>query len=139
MDDDVKELVDRVRGLLKAATPGPWRYDGMEYVFGSDDFMISDSGWPDPPRGAVQQIRGHGAEVSGHRPEGSQDANAELIAAAPTLLAQQADALDRLAADNARLRELVAQITPWLDEVGLSDLPGLISWREAARRALGDD
>jgi hypothetical protein len=48
-------------------------------------------------------------------------------------------ALDRLAADNARLRELVAQITPWLDEVGLSDLPGLISWREAARRALGDD
>jgi hypothetical protein len=78
-----------IEARVNAATPGPWTVDQMDmYIHAADGFMVASNcpvneGW---------QVRGAGAESSGKRPAGSQDANAAFIAAArsdvPTLIAE---------------------------------------------------
>jgi len=70
--------LDAIEARAQAATKGPWKVDEMDmYIYGGDGFMVASNcpsadGWP---------VRGHGAEKSGQRERGSQDANAEFIAA----------------------------------------------------------
>jgi hypothetical protein len=60
-------------------TPGPWRFDGICYIFGPNDEMIADTEVEETP-GAVLRMRGIGAQLP-------IEANARLAAAAPELLA----------------------------------------------------
>lgn len=70
--------LDAIEARAKAATKGPWKVDEMEmYIHGGDGFMVASN----CPTADGWQVRGHGAEVSGHRQRGSQDANAAFIAA----------------------------------------------------------
>lgn len=98
MNDD--EL-DAIEARAKAATKGPWKVDFMDmYIHGGDGFMVAskcpmDKGW---------QVRGHGAEVSGKRAPGSQDANAAFIASSRDDVDALAAEVRRLWAENDRLR-----------------------------------
>jgi hypothetical protein len=81
--------LDEIEARAKAATPGPWTVCPMDmYIFGGDGHMIASN----CPMEDTWQVRGAGAEGSGQRPEGSQDANAAFIAAArediPRLIAE---------------------------------------------------
>lgn len=77
-----------IRLRERGVSPGPWRYDGMLYVFAAD-------GLP------VMEVRGAGAEVAGTRPTGTQHCNGAYIAAVRTDVPE-------LRAEVERLRELCA-------------------------------
>lgn len=71
--------LDKLDAVIGAMTPGPWAACPMDvYVLGGDGHFVAE-------------VRGFGAEVSGQRPEGTQQANARGIATlrnvAPELLA----------------------------------------------------
>jgi len=61
--------------LLAGSTPGPWKYDGICYIFGPDNEMVADDGGPDE---TSVRIRGAGANLP-------MDKNAALLASAPSL------------------------------------------------------
>jgi hypothetical protein len=63
---DNKRL-DEIEARANAAPRGPWAATGYDYILGAD-------GSP------VLEVRGHGAEVSGNRPEGSQVATEQFTA-----------------------------------------------------------
>lgn len=95
--------LEALAAMYAAATPGPWSVCPMnEYVFAADGHMVSDQGDhdEDAPAGLVQRIRGYGAEKSGRRPEGAQDANIALIVAA-------VNALPKLIESARLLREVI--------------------------------
>lgn len=82
------ELIERSRKLLEGITPGPWTADdrsvmGCRSVMCGDDILIACV--EDAPSAA----------------------NARLIAAAPTLIAEQADALK---ASSQRIKELEGEV-----------------------------
>lgn len=78
--------LEALEKALAAATELPWRGDSSGlYVYGGDSIgsPVADS---DIVHSCVARIRGHGAEVGGHRPHGSQAANLALIVAAVNAL-----------------------------------------------------
>src|SRR3990172_7960149 len=92
--------LEAIEARCQQATPGPWSVDERDmFIFAADGNMVASS---EPSEGWV--IRGHGAEASGQRPPGSQDANGVFIAHArediPKLIAalrSERDARKRLA------------------------------------------
>ena len=87
----MSDAVTRARELLAVATPGPWVADGL-------------GGNIDAPSGLVAEVLSWS------------DADAELIAAAPTLLAELADEVERLWAlttmDDAMVERAARAICP---------------------------
>lgn len=75
----MSDAVTRARELLDKATPGPWVADGL-------------GGNLDAPSGRVAEVLSWS------------DADAELIAAAPTLLAELADEVDLMQGEVQRMR-----------------------------------
>jgi hypothetical protein len=70
----VGSWIEEAQAKCDEATEGPWHGDPpgyCEYVFGLDGAMVC-------------QMRGIGAEVSGERPEGEQEANRDFLIAART-------------------------------------------------------
>jgi len=145
--------LEAIEARASAATPGPWKIDEMEmYIHGGDGFMVMSR----CPLNDQWQVRGHGAEVSGKRPRGSQDANAEFIVHAradvPALVAEvkrlrvQNSKLVKAAASAVLLLHKLDHIGDALEEDGLSELDafdnvaGILSQsdaRELLREALG--
>lgn len=83
------DLTARARRLVAAATPGPWAVEGPD-----DDLWVMNAG------------RSYSVAMLGSRAVADEvDANAALIAAAPTLIADLADEVDRLRAERDRLHE----------------------------------
>jgi hypothetical protein len=79
--DRLTEITDR----LKAATPGPWKWDGIAYIWTDKNRMVADT---DEEKGAFRP-RGHGymqsqLGMTEEQIEAQQNANAELIANAPS-------------------------------------------------------
>jgi hypothetical protein len=81
-------------------TPGPWHFDR------EGDFIYS--GTPDDIKHIICDIRGAGSNAP-------MDANAELIASAPTLTAE----LERLKVENEKLKEALQDIV--LQEKGMDN------------------
>ena len=81
VDESVLAELER---LNQAATQGPWKPDPKDFrcfVWGQDGHMVADDiGWPEY-EGQLVRLRGTGAEVSGQRPPGENDANYDLIIA----------------------------------------------------------
>jgi hypothetical protein len=105
--------LDAVEARANAATKGPWRVDEMDmYIFGGDGHMVA-SNCPTEDR---WQVRGAGAEGSGQRPAGSQDANAEFIAKAredvPALVAELRIAMAKLQALVEQWRAYPGEVCP---------------------------
>ncbi len=88
-EQDPAALVARAKELVSEATPGPWSWDDA-FVYGPDPWNVV--------------IADCGETVT------ARDENAALIAAAPTLIADLASALEAALADRARLREALHQI-----------------------------
>jgi hypothetical protein len=127
-----KELIQKARALLSAATPGPWRpCPHKMYVFGpgGGDILASKSHKSDERDHGVTPgtvlIRGAGAGLP-------MDANHDLIVAAPATIAALADALELAEAQAAREREcsdrhaisahkLVSAVSCLYDKTGLAD------------------
>jgi hypothetical protein len=111
-----------LRKLANAATPGPWKPCPMNmYVFAADGSPVSDTGEFDDesdgkPPGTVQRIRGFGAEVSGKRYEGSQNANIALIAAAREAVPALLDEIERL---ESELEDAAFEAMEALNRAGL--------------------
>lgn len=85
-----RDLIEEVEELLAKATPGQWWYDGYCYIFarqpdGNCHPMIADF---DSDEAYLTRMRGVGA---GLVENGQQEANAQLIAAAPDLLRHLVD------------------------------------------------
>lgn len=79
-----------VAEACKRATPGPWkRCPKGVYILAADGSPVTDI--DDFENLGPIRMRGHGAEVSGNRPAGSQDANAEFICNARTWIPQLVD------------------------------------------------
>jgi hypothetical protein len=74
-----RELIQRARALLKSATKGPW---------------VANEGWEQGDPGIYITGRGNKL-VSAPEPEIMQPNDAALIAAAPVLLEELANALER--------------------------------------------
>ena len=119
-DNDTLRVTDaRAENLARLdheATPGPWRFDRVAYVVASDG-MVLDTHLDKEAADAVLRVRGHGAEASGHRPAGSQVANATFAAAAR-------NALPDLLADRARLLRLLDECEPSVRFAAESDPAG---------------
>jgi hypothetical protein len=87
--------LDALQKLCDEATPGPWKMCPKRvYFIAPDGSPVCDV--DDFDNYGPIELRGHGAEVSGNRPAGSMDANADFICAAR-------DALPKLI---AKVREL---------------------------------
>jgi len=93
MDNDTATLIARAQAALEGTTPGPWHWNVQGFVgpVSTDDDqsfgMICDE---------VAEVTFSG---------GCKEANARLIASAPTLIADMAAALTAQAAEIARLTE----------------------------------
>lgn len=73
MSMDLKTIKD----LRAKITPGPWKYDGIGYIFaGEENQMIADDGGPSEEG---VRIRGFGARLP-------MDINAQFIAQAPAMI-----------------------------------------------------
>jgi hypothetical protein len=95
--------IEAIERACAKATPGPWRIDDYDmYVFAPDDSPVAST------FGECWQIRGHGAEVSGRRPVGSQDANGAFIAGARAWVPQLLARIAELEADNVGLARVAA-------------------------------
>lgn len=103
----VTDLIQRVRELDKAATPGPWAVDDSpysDYTWGPKMEMLSDA----CPHCASYRLRGHGGRLP-------QKDNAVFIAESRTLVVQLADAAERLQAEKAGSERVLT--APWSQEV----------------------
>ena len=94
-------ITERARVLMAAATSTPWTYARLERGWPDDDYDV----W------------------AGGRPIGRADieADAALIAAAPTLLAALCDESDALRAEVAALKRRVPAICEMCDGFGWHD------------------
>lgn len=93
-----------IEAMLQKITPGEWWYDGYCYVFarqpdGNCYPMITDF---DTDEAYLTRMRGVGA---GLVENGQQDANANFIAAAPTIVRSLLDQNGFLTAEVKRLQE----------------------------------
>ncbi len=82
------ELLADIEATWAAATPGPWTYDGHDYVFDDETQMVAET-------------RGAGAEASGQWPAGRIAANGRAIAMAPQHVAWLVSEVKRLQAEVA--------------------------------------
>jgi hypothetical protein len=111
--DDPNSIADRARQLLAAATPGPWHCFTDDSA-GKDQLEL----WCDYDDGSWQE----GMEPPFHLdpftydPTPMERATAELIAAAPPLIADLADENERLTAERDDLAARLAALT---DELAL--------------------
>lgn len=97
--------LDELQRLCDAATRGPWKMCPKRvYFLAADGSPVCDI--DDFDNYGPIELRGHGAEVSGNRPEGSMDANADFICAAR-------DALPKLI---AKVKELEVEAAYWHKE-----------------------
>ena len=71
-----QERLAELKALTEAATPGPWKYDGIMFI-------------QDPDTSMVCEIRGYGADLP-------MDDNAAFIAAARTALPELIAEIERL-------------------------------------------
>ncbi len=89
--EQLAAMVARARDALEGTTPGPWEYDAPAVwrenprVSGPDGILVAEAG-------------------NATHDYGTFDANARLIASAPTLIADLADTIIAQAADIARLK-----------------------------------
>lgn len=96
-DAELKTIAD----ACKRATPGPWKMCPKRmYFIAADGSPVADI--DDFENLGPIRMRGHGAEASGNRPAGSQDANADFICLARTAMPQL---LDRVRDLEERLRD----------------------------------
>lgn len=137
MTDTDARLIERLRGH----TPGPWNVQRDGQVW-SDDHPVAEKittgPWGDE---GVNFITGERSLVHhwGAVATDEAKANAQLIAAAPTLL----DRIESLTAEVARLREALRPFASAADlqTTSADDATGMIrvSYLRAARAALGDN
>lgn len=108
LDDTVVAELER---LNQAATQGPWKPDPKDfrcYVWGGDGHMVADNITDGQEReGQLARLRGAGAEVSGQRPSGENDANYDLIIAMRNALPGMLQELRSLRAKVAGLHSAV--------------------------------
>lgn len=97
--------LEKLASIEQAATKGPWTCDGEDYaiyVFGGDGNMVCE-------------MRGHGSESAGYRPDGEHRKSQELIAAArnalPALIAMVVEIEEALSVQSCgcsfRVREII--------------------------------
>jgi hypothetical protein len=80
-DNAFAGYLDELERLCNQATPGPWEMCPKRvYFVAADGSPVCDI--TDFDNYGPIELRGHGAEVSGNRPAGSMDANADFICAA---------------------------------------------------------
>ena len=105
MNQITPEWIAQQRAICDAATPGPWEadeYGDMVWAknpYGHDLMRVADiRGWG--------HLTGSGAcALPQTQAQGIQNANQVFIAAARTALPAALDEIERLAADNRKLRE----------------------------------
>lgn len=82
--------------IAARATPGPWRYDDMGYVWGPQMEMVADHGGDEDEQ--ITRMRGVGAQLP-------LDENGKAIAHARTAVPRLAAAVEELAAEVKRLND----------------------------------
>ncbi len=125
----MSELSKRMRSLRERATRGDWEFfneddDHFMNAFGvscrSDDVSKHHNDEPDhgdiDPNTAICLTLLQAPRACDHR-SGKWEANAEFIAAAANEMTALCDEVERLEAENARLK-LVAENAPLLDSMG---------------------
>ena len=115
---------DEIRAALAAATPGPWDAKPL----GSEGYAVTGAPDPDAP-GVRAKMRRRIARF-GYQDWDTDRANAELIANAPTWLAELLAEVDRLTARAEAAEQAVERVRELAEYWSVSGN----SWRKAAAR-----
>jgi len=107
------ERIAELRRLCGAATPGPWKCWGVWGPVKGTDFMAVSRIGPEAPEWAgivADPLYPPNADFYAKRED------AEFVAIARTALPEALDEIERLRAENERLRGLLGQSDAWLCE-----------------------
>jgi predicted nucleic acid-binding Zn-ribbon protein len=137
------EDLDKLRSISDAATPGPWRYDGIDIV------QLTDSGkgypldyYPDSKDVAIGKCSTCGSTDVGIQRRDDAAFIAAARSAVPALideielLREQVDSIPTLLAENARLTKAVAEAPEFLEAVKVATTTENAQLRAAFREAI---